>query len=60
VSGPQNETKQAEAKGGRSEARCSICSMVAFEDALYSLGMIWYRRSREDSPGLCKRRPEVW
>ncbi len=54
------ERGQAEAKGGRSEARCLVSSMVAFEGAVYSLGMIWYRRSREDSLDWCKRRPEVW
>lgn len=37
-----------------------ICRMVAFDGAVSSLGRIWYRRSREDSPDWCKRRPEVW
>ncbi len=50
----------AEAKGGRSEVRRSVCRVVAFEGAVYSLGEIWYRRSREDSPDGCERRPEVW
>jgi len=31
----QNE--HAEAKGGRSEARCSVCSVVAFEGACLAL-----------------------
>jgi len=56
------ETKMSKQRPREVDLRqgVGICTVGAFEGALYSLGMIWYRRSREDSPDVCKRRPEVW
>jgi len=52
--------ERAEAKGGRSEARCWVCRMVAFEGACLALEGYGTVEAEEDSPDLCERRPEVW